>query len=37
MSGLHNKGIEKLFEKFSIKNKLNTRITTGKLNSGYQL
>jgi len=33
MSGLHNKGIEKLFEKiFYVNEKLNTRITTGKLN-----
>ena len=33
MSGLHNKGIEKLFEKiFYVNKKLNTRITTGKLN-----
>ena len=33
MSGLHNKGIEKLFEKiFYVNQKLNTRITTGKLN-----
>ena len=33
ISGLHNKGIENLFKKiFEIKEKLNTRVTTGKLN-----
>ena len=33
ISGLHNKGLEKLFEKiFYIKERLNTRVTTGKLN-----
>ncbi len=33
MSGLHNKGIEKLFEKIlNLNEKLETRITTGKLN-----
>ena len=33
MSGLHKKGIEKLFEKiFYLNEKINTRITTGKLN-----
>ena len=33
ISGLHNKGIENLFKKiFEIKDKLNTRVTTGKLN-----
>ena len=33
MSGLHKKGIEKLFEKiFYLNHKINTRITTGKLN-----
>ncbi len=33
MSGLHKKGIDKLFEKiFYINEKINTRITTGKLN-----
>ena len=33
ISGLHNKGTENLFKKiFEIKEKLNTRVTTGKLN-----
>ena len=33
ISGLHNKGLDKLFEKiFYIKERLNTRVTTGKLN-----
>ncbi len=33
LSGLHNKGIEKLFDKIIyVKKKLNSRITTGKLN-----
>ena len=33
ISGLHNKGLNKLFEKiFYIKERLNTRVTTGKLN-----
>ena len=33
LSGLHNRGIEKLFDKIiDTKNKLSTRITTGKLN-----
>ena len=33
LSGLHNKGIEKLFDKIiDVKKKLSSRITTGKLN-----
>ena len=33
LSGLHNKGVKSLFDKIiDIKEKLNTRITTGKLN-----